>query len=49
MEYNCALVKVDGLAACIEPRVVGAILVVSSGVSVKFAQSPANEKQGLIP
>ena len=49
MEYNCALVKVDGLAACIEPRVVGAILVVSSGVSVKFANTPDNRKQVLTP
>jgi hypothetical protein len=36
VKYNCAHIKVDWLAACIALRVVG---VVSSGVSVKFAQS----------
>ncbi len=38
MEYNCSLIKVDWLDACIVLRVVGAVLV-SSGVGVKFAQS----------
>ncbi len=28
VDYNCALIKVDWLAACIAPRVVGAVLVV---------------------
>ena len=35
MEYNCVLIKVDWLAACIALRVVGIELV----VGVKFAQS----------
>jgi hypothetical protein len=30
-EYNCSLKKVDWLAACIALRMVGAVLVVSSG------------------
>jgi hypothetical protein len=34
-EVDCALIKVDRLAACIASRVVGAVLV----VGVKFAQS----------
>jgi hypothetical protein len=38
-EYNCSLIKVDWLAACIALRMVGAVLVVSSGDGVKFAQS----------
>ena len=28
MEYNCALIKVDGLAACSALRIVGGVLVV---------------------
>jgi hypothetical protein len=39
MEYNCSLIKVYWLAAYIALRVVGAVLRVSSGVVVKFAQS----------
>ncbi len=38
VEYNCALIKEDCLAACVALRVVGAVLVVFSGVGVKFAQ-----------
>jgi hypothetical protein len=51
------LIKVDWLAASIALRVFGAVLVVSSGVGVKFAQTSSqwearaqalltNEKQG---
>jgi hypothetical protein len=36
VEYNCALIKVDWLAACIALRMVGAVVVVSSGVGVKI-------------
>jgi hypothetical protein len=40
VEYNCTLIKVDWFAACIELRVAGPVLVVSSGVSgIHFAQS----------
>jgi hypothetical protein len=38
VEYNCSLIKVDWIDACIVLRVVGAVLV-SSGDGVKFAQS----------
>jgi hypothetical protein len=34
VEYCCVLTKVDWLAACISLRVVGAVLVVSSGTGV---------------
>jgi hypothetical protein len=37
--YNRVLIKVDWLAACIVLRMVGAELVIYSGVGVKFAQS----------
>jgi hypothetical protein len=40
VEYNCALIKVDWLAVCIELRVVGAVLgSFSSSVSSK-AKTP---------
>jgi hypothetical protein len=39
VDYNCSLIKVDWLAACIALRVVGAVLVVFLGRGVKFAQS----------
>jgi hypothetical protein len=39
VEYNCSLIKVDWLAACIALRVVGTVLVFFSGIGVKFAQS----------
>ncbi len=39
VKYNCSLIRVDWLDACIALRVVGAVLVVLSGVGVKFAQS----------
>jgi hypothetical protein len=34
MEYTCALIKVDWLAACIDLRVVGAVIVTFLGVGV---------------
>ncbi len=43
------MIKVDWLAACIALGVVGAVLVVSSGISVKFAQSSSQWEQGVIP
>ncbi len=48
-EYNCSLIKVDWLAACIALRMVGAVLVVSSGVGIKFAQSSSQWEAGPIP
>jgi hypothetical protein len=39
VKYNCALIKVDGLAACIALRIVDAVLVVFLRRGVKFAQS----------
>jgi hypothetical protein len=39
--YNCSLIKADWFDACSALRVVGAILVVFSGVGVTFAQSPS--------
>jgi hypothetical protein len=50
VDYNCSLIKVDGLDACFKLRVGGAVLVVfSSRVGVKFAQSSSQWKQGPIP
>jgi hypothetical protein len=46
VEYNCAFVKVDWLAAL---RVVGFVLVVSFGVGVNFRNPLTYKKQGLIP
>jgi hypothetical protein len=40
---------VDWLAACIAQKVVGAVLVVSSDVGVKFAKSFSHGKQVMIP
>jgi hypothetical protein len=40
VEYNCALIKLDLLAACIALGVVGAIPYLSfPGVGIQFAQS----------
>jgi len=36
---SCSLIKLDWLDACIALRVIVAVLVVFSGVGVKFAQS----------
>jgi hypothetical protein len=44
--HNCALIKVDWLAACIALRVVGTVMSFSSGVGVQFYSSPAKGKQG---
>jgi hypothetical protein len=52
VEYNCALIKVDLLAACIALKVVGAcIRRFPPAFGVKFAQSPSpwEATQGLIP
>ena len=43
------LTKVDWLAACIALRVVGAVLVVSFDVGVKFAQSSSQWEARAIP
>jgi len=45
VDYNCSLIKVDWLAACIALRVVGAVLAVFLGRGVKFAQS-SNQWKG---
>jgi hypothetical protein len=34
VKYNCSLIKVDWLAACIALRAVGAVLVVFFGVGM---------------
>jgi hypothetical protein len=39
VQYNCALIKREWLAAFIALRVVGAFLLFCSGVGVQFAQS----------
>jgi hypothetical protein len=44
VEYYCALIKVDWLAACVALRVVGAVYVV-----FVLHNPPANGKQGQIP
>jgi hypothetical protein len=49
VKHNYALIKVDWLSACIALRVVGAVLVVSSGVGVKLAQPSSQWEQGPIP
>ncbi len=51
MEYNCSLIIVHCLDACIALRVVGAVLVwsLSSGVGVNLCSPTANGKQGPIP
>jgi hypothetical protein len=48
---NCALIKVDWLAACIALRVVGAVFVVvpRRWHKINLHNPPANGKQGLIP
>jgi hypothetical protein len=50
VEYNCLLIEVDWLAACIALRVVGAALVVFLRRWRKICTNPsANSKQGPIP
>ncbi len=52
MEYNCALIKVDWLAACIALRVVGAVHVMVIFLRrwcKNLHNPPANMKQGPIP
>jgi hypothetical protein len=46
MEYICALIKVDWLAACIALSVVGAIFVISVRRWLTICTVPANGKQG---
>ncbi len=48
MEYNCALIKVDWLAACIALRVIGTVFV-TLALAYNLHSSPANGKQGPIP
>jgi hypothetical protein len=60
VEFNCLLIKVDWLAACIALRVVGAVLVVflghnpqASGKQVPIPEEmlqtlPSNKKQGTL-
>ncbi len=50
VDFNFSLMKEDWVAACIALRVVGAVLVIIfSGVRIKFGLSSANGKQGLRP
>jgi hypothetical protein len=49
MEYNCALMKVDWLAACNAQRVVGTKFVIFLWYWHTICCSPANGKQGPIP
>jgi hypothetical protein len=49
VEYNCTLIKIDWLAACIELKVVGAMLVVFLWRWSKIFTILQQKKQGLIP
>jgi hypothetical protein len=50
VEYNCSLIKVDWLAACLAVRVVGAVLVIFLRLWRKICTiPPASGKQGPIP
>ncbi len=53
MEYNSVLIKLDRLAACIAPRVAGAVLVVLNVFLRRWRKNlhnpPASGKQGPIP
>jgi hypothetical protein len=48
VEYNCSLIKVDWLAACIALRVVGAVCI-SRFPPAYLPDTPAKGKQGPIP
>ncbi len=49
MEYNCALIKGDWLAACIALKVVGAVFLFPPALAYNLHSPPANEKRELIP
>jgi hypothetical protein len=46
VEFNCAWITVDWLAACIALIVVGAVFVMYPGIGVQFAQSASQWEAG---
>ncbi len=46
VEFNCSLMKVDLLAACIALRVVGAVLVVFLRILILIVTYPGSRIQG---